>query len=228
MGFTDEQEGYFYEFVEVLDRANALSSVILVGSWAEYIYERGNVLSGFVSLAKTTDVDFLLNEDRNARPENIVKLARQKGFEYTEDHMLGTSKFWKKEFEIEFLTSQNRTVKRSPLGINAQPLAHIGFIRGNYMTARHDGFDINVPAPEAYVLQKMTINDSRGPKAAGDRMKIEGLLPYLDKDRFERIYSGLYKRERAKVDRYIEEYCPGIRKKTDRDIVQIYKDAQGK
>ncbi|MBR1523105.1 MAG: hypothetical protein IJ641_01485 [Lachnospiraceae bacterium] len=230
MGFTEEQERYFYEFIEILNRANALSSVILVGSWAEYLYEKENILSGFVSLAKTTDVDFLLNEDKNIKPENIIKPAQQKDFEYKEDYMSGTSKFWKKEFEIEFLTSQNgdgtKPVQRSSFGINAQPLTHIGFIRDNYITARHNGLDINIPAPEAYVLQKMIINDRRGVKAVGDRMKIERLLPYLNKSYFEKIYTGLHKKERSLVDKYIKEYCPEIREATEKDIVQIYKEIQ--
>ena len=230
MNFTEEQEQYFHEFLNVLYESNALDSVILVGSWAEYLYEKEKILSGFTSLAKTTDIDFLLRNEIVTQPANIIKPAQEKGFLYKEDYIFGTSKFWKKEFEVEFLTSQegdgSKPVGRSPLGVNAQALTHIGFIRDNYITVSHDNFNINIPKPEAYVLQKMIINTRRGSKTRADQIKIEGILPYLNKQTFEDIYSKLYKKEQQQVDRYIGQYCPEFRTQPDNDIIRMYKSLQ--
>ncbi len=97
MAFTKEQEMYFTEMIDILHASNALNNVILVGSWAEYIYEKENILKDFTSYAKTTDIDFLLNDDSKAtKPQNIVAHAKERGFVYNEDFVMGTSKLRKK------------------------------------------------------------------------------------------------------------------------------------
>lgn len=213
MKFTKEQEIYFHEILGVLNDCNALSDVILVGSWAEYIYEKESVIEGFESNAKTMDLDFLLNEDiRRSSAQNIVKSANKVGFSYKEDYLTGVSKFFKDDFEVEFLASQNgdgrKPVPKSKLGINAQQLTHIGFIKDNCISVYHQGFSLTIPKPEAYVLQKMIINHKRGDKAPIDRVKINNLLPFLNKEDFNNIYHQLFKKEQKRVDVYIEQYCP--------------------
>lgn len=221
MKFTKEQEIYFHEILGVLNNCNALSDVILVGSWAEYIYEKESVIEGFESNAKTMDLDFLLNEDaQKSSSQSIVKAANKIGFSYKEDYLTGVSKFFKGDFEVEFLASQNgdgrKPVPKSKLGINAQQLTHIGFIKDNYISISHQNYDINIPKPEAYVLQKMVINHKRGDKAPIDRSKISNLLPFLDKEEFNKIYHQLFKKEQKRVDAYIEQYCPQFNSESKR------------
>ena len=37
-----------------------LDNLILIGSWAQYLYEKCEVISNFVSTTKTEDIDFLI------------------------------------------------------------------------------------------------------------------------------------------------------------------------
>ena len=104
---TKTQEILFDDFLNVLKEAGALDHIILIGSWAEYMYENTELLSGFQSIGKTTDVDFLIRNLRKPeQPVNIVKLAIEKGYVYQEDYITGYSKFMKDDFEIEFLICQ--------------------------------------------------------------------------------------------------------------------------
>lgn len=229
MQYTKTQEKSFNDILKTLQENNALDNVILVGSWAEYIYEKENVLEGFASVAKTTDIDFLINDDkRNIKANNIIASATDKGFLYKEDYLTGVSKFFKDEFEVEFLIAQkgdgSRDIKKSSLGVKPQQLTHIGFVKNNYLTVEHNGLGINIPYPEAYVLQKMIINDRRKSKAEADRLKIDNMLPFLDNARFTNIYNQLFPKEKKKVDLYIKQYCPEL--KIQKDVANLFKEAQ--
>lgn len=54
---------YYNEFVktlELLDEHNLLDYLILIGSWAEYMYEKCSIIDDFTSTTKTFDLDFLI------------------------------------------------------------------------------------------------------------------------------------------------------------------------
>ncbi len=234
MSFTKEQESYFEEMLDVLDECNALKHVILAGSWAEYLYEKEGILEGFVSVAKTTDIDFILNENKKEKKAiSIIGPAQEKGFLYEEDYITGVSKFRKKDFEVEFLISQNgdgrKPVPKNSLGITAQQLTHLDFVKDNCFTIEHNGHDIIIPKPEVYVIQKMVINDRRKNKAGEDRKKIRNLIPYLNKKKFDYIFEQLSRKEKAKVNNYIGKYHVEFKKelnKKEKDVIQIYKKIQ--
>lgn len=233
--FTKEQELYFNEIIEVLNEINALDDVMIVGSWAEYIYEHDQMIDGFVSVAQTTDSDIYVRTDQNnTNSTSIIGPAERKGFLYEEDYMTGVSKLRKKEFEVEFLASQNgdgtKPLRKNKLGIKPQQLTHIWFIDNNYITADHNGYNIKIPCPEAYVIQKMIINSKRKEKAIIDREKIDNLLPFLNKSTFQRIYNQLYKKEKKSVDKYIAVYCPELwkvnTKQYEHAVINDYKKEQ--
>lgn len=46
---TTIQQKELLGFVTLLDKNGLLPHVVLVGSWAEYLYQHGNVLDGFLS-----------------------------------------------------------------------------------------------------------------------------------------------------------------------------------
>jgi len=77
----------FDETISILDSANLLPHLILIGSWAEYLYGTAGVIADFVSTTKTFDVDFLIkNIRRPSEPVNLMTL-----FE-TEDYLVDISR----------------------------------------------------------------------------------------------------------------------------------------
>ena len=93
--------------IEALNRAGALESVILVGSWAEFLYEECGIFSkDYTSVGKTMDMDFLIKNLRKPKPAvDVIDEITALGFKYNEDYITGISKFLdlEKELEIEFL-----------------------------------------------------------------------------------------------------------------------------
>jgi len=57
----------FIETLTILDSLGLLEHVILIGSWAEYLYEQCNVVESFISTTKTMDIDFLVKNIRKPR-----------------------------------------------------------------------------------------------------------------------------------------------------------------
>ena len=52
------QETEFLKFIKLLDNNGCLSHFILVGSWAEFLYDKAKLFPEFVSNLRTLDVDF--------------------------------------------------------------------------------------------------------------------------------------------------------------------------
>lgn len=63
----------FWEIIDLLDKENALNHLIVIGSWAEYLYEQSGLLSGFRSELRTRDIDFVIRNKRkpNSKPHPV-------------------------------------------------------------------------------------------------------------------------------------------------------------
>lgn len=62
------QEHELESFLRVLDEAGCLEHVILIGSWAEFMYAHAEVFLGFFPNIRTRDVDFLVKNLRRPQP----------------------------------------------------------------------------------------------------------------------------------------------------------------
>lgn len=200
---TSIQQKEFLGFITLLNENGLLPHVVLVGSWAEYLYQHGNVLDGFISTAKTLDIDFLIrNRHRPTPMVDVVSLASKNGYTVDFDYMEGTTKLYTPQnLEIEFLSPQygagDTRVIPTNLGIKAQALRHMDIILTNTMTVSFHGMGILVPAPEAYVVHKIIINPTRKNKQEKDRTAIRNLWPFLHKETLQMIINTLTKKEQA-------------------------------
>ena len=201
----------FWKFIKLLSDNGLLGHVIVIGSWAEYVYAQGSILKGFEANLRTLDIDFLVrNMKRPTSPVSLTALARQAGYTVDVDTMYGTTKIYTPDLmEIEFLILQQGSGEQSTLktnlGVSAQALRHLAIVRDNTVTVNIFDMDIIVPEPEAYVLHKIIINDQRGRKAEKDRNAIFNLLPHLDKERIETLYNTLTAKEKRLVIKFFEE-----------------------
>lgn len=127
----------FWKFIRLLSDNGLLSHVIVVGSWAEYVYAQGGVLSGFEANLRTLDIDFLVRNMRKpANPVSLTALARQAGYTVDVDSLCGTTKIFTPDFmEIEFLILQQgsgeKDTLKTNLGVNVQALRHMAILRDN-------------------------------------------------------------------------------------------------
>ena len=203
------QQKEFLRFIKLLSDNNVLKDVIVVGSWAEFVYAEAGILPGFEANIRTLDIDFLLrNMRRPVPPKSIPSLAKEAGYIVQNDILDGTTKILDKEgLEIEFLINSigagTESTLSTNLGVTAQALRHLDIILKNTFAVDYIGFDISVPIPEAYVIHKMAINSSRKGKQEKDRLAIINLFPHLSEERFKTIYQSLSKSEKAEVDSFI-------------------------
>lgn len=71
---TEGQFQGFWQLLQLLDEAGALPHVLVIGSWAEYLYAHSGLLPGFDANLRTLDIDFLVRNQR--KPARAIDLPR--------------------------------------------------------------------------------------------------------------------------------------------------------
>lgn len=206
----------FWETIKILGKNKVLEHVVLIGSWAEYIYEVSSYLKDFEANLKTKDIDFLIkNINKPKEGINIISILEKEGYDTSIDYISGVFKFYKgKDLEVEFLVreigkGQSEPYKVPSFGIKAEGLRHTDLLIRNTLAINIKSIEINVPTPQAYLLQKIIINDQRRHKAEKDYLIIENLLENIRKSNVEfqklkDLYNSLTKKQKNIIDRFLE------------------------
>ena len=200
----------FLNFIQLLHDNELLEHMIVIGSWAEYVYAESGYLPDFSSMLRTLDIDFMIKNQRLPRqPVNLVTLAQHAGLTVDFDRLTGTTKFYTPDLlEIEFIIEQKGTgdqlYLKTNVGVTAQALRHLSILREHSIQIKIYNISVNVPTPEAYVIHKMIINQERKDKASNDKESILGLMPYMNQSAFLEIYHSLSTKERKAADQFIK------------------------
>ena len=198
---SEIQKREFDNFLEMLNRHNLLSYVIVIGSWAEILYAFGNLINNFTPSTRTLDLDFLVRNMRQPRQKvSLFSLADKEGYSVYSDYITGVSKFiTPANLEIEFLINQKGSGEKqwldTNLGVRAQTLRHFDVLLKNVIEISYEGMSVLAPAPEAYVAQKLIINNDRGGKAEKDLLAILNIWPYIKTDYLLQITKSTSKKE---------------------------------
>lgn len=226
MNTVIEYESEFLKFIGCLEESDSVNHVVIIGSWAEYLYYKTGLLPGFEPDMSTIDLDVLVKNLRLPRKErNLIGIANENGFTYEEDYITGISRFFgRDQFEVEFLIARRGKgtdkLPRTKLGVNAQQLSHLSMLAEFTAQVNIGGQNLYVPTPEAYVLHKMIINNKRGLKAEKDRGKIAQLLPFMEEEKWDEIQERLSKKERQLIKQFMEDY-PGVMQKAQVSNVAV-------
>jgi len=158
----EEQKKAFTDALEALNEEGLLRYVVIIGSWAEYLYECAFPRKGFTANLRTRDLDiFIPNRGRLRGKKNLVETMRKRGYGVVEDPVTGVSKFYREDLlEVQFvarsLGSGEKDVVEVPgLGIKTEALRYLNLLKENPISVYYRGLKVEVPAPEAYVLQKL-------------------------------------------------------------------------
>lgn len=157
-------ENKMIEIIDALNKSGLLKNCIISGSWAMYFYKE--IFEGFMPPIATTDFDIFLPSVSKIKSNNINKLLIDLDYIRDDDSLTGKTKYYSKDgFEIEFLTVPDRTMehvmKIPAIGIGAEALPKMKIAAWNYITIKFDNYDVNVPSPASYCLQKLLINKER-------------------------------------------------------------------
>lgn len=220
----NNQQKEVLNLLKVLSDNQILDHIILAGSWAEYVYAQSGLLPGFSLELRTIDIDFLIkNIKKPTEPISIPSIASQNGYSVAHDVLMGTTKLFSPGgLEIEFLIPQkgkgSNPILETNLGVNAQALRHMDLIISNAITVNFLGMNIQVPAPESYVLHKMLINDARkSSKQIKDRNSIIRLLPHISFEKLNKFYEEYSKNEKKRVNLFLKTHCNDMEYELDLD-----------
>jgi len=202
----------FLKTIKLLHDNNCISNIIIVGSWAEYLYIETGVLPSYEASINTLDLDVLVKNQKHPRQEvNLPEIAKAEGYLIERERLTGITKLLLPgSLEVEFLLSKrgagNEKALKTNLGVTAQTLRHMEMLLANTIVVKHYGLPIEIPCPEAYVLHKMIINKERKKKTEKDRVSINEMFHHLDKSKFLRLMETLSKCDRKEVQQYISRY----------------------
>ncbi len=207
----DAQKRELFKLLKLLDDNGYSKHLILIGSWAEYMYMATGILPDYEAQIRTLDIDFLIkNLKRPIPPVNITTLAKEEGFYVEEDRLSGVTKLLsRKGIEVEFLIAQKGkgevTSFKTNLGVTAQALRHLDLLK-NHTTATHYlGISVTIPLPEAFVLHKIIINGQRKEKIEKDQSVINRMYKHLNLQTFHDLHDSLTKKEAKIVDQYLTD-----------------------
>lgn len=196
-----EQKKQLLKLLKVFSDNGFSKHLILIESWAEYMYMAAGILPDYEAVIRTLDVDFLVKNLRKPNPPmSIVGFAKDEGFFVEEDCLTGVTRLLTADgFEVEFLIAQKgkgeHSALKTNLGITAQALRHLDLLSSNTITVDYLGITVTVPEPEAFVLHKMIINSDRKDKMEKDQVVINRMYKCLDHERFDALRDKLTKKE---------------------------------
>ena len=206
----DTQIKAFDDLIKALYDANVLDSVLIIGSWAEYIYVETGLLNYMINM-RTQDIDVLIcNKNKPRAPLN--KILVEQGFELLVDPS-GLMKYDKSgEIEVEFLVREMGRGQVEPykteMGVTAQGLRNMDILIDNRTQVIYKGFSVCIPKPAAYVIHKLIINKDREDyKKEKDAEAISNFLAFATNEAFIPELKVLFENHNKKTKEKIIATC---------------------
>ena len=219
---TKEQESAFWNTIKAFKELGILQNIMIIGSWAEYLYT-DLFRTDFYPNLRTRDVDFFYR-NINIPKEKIPLIQKLKEIGYVYDEVDGISRFYKEDFlEIEFLTrvlgaGTEGKIRIEPLGITSEGLRVINILSDFACTVEkilddEIKYEIMVPEPAVYVIQKILTNPTRQPeeKKIKDISAVKELLYHIQKDdyhyaKLKEVHQFLSKKQLKTLEAVCTQY----------------------
>lgn len=160
-----KHEDVFWDLISSLATSGLLPHIMIIGSWAEYVYSF-YFDADYVPNLKSHDIDVLYGNPflEIDGGERLIDEMNNAGFlAPTEGGELRA--FYKDGLEVEFLTSQIGAgpglVELPNIGVVAERLANLDMLRPIAVAANN--YLVKVPSPASYLCHKLYINPTRRP-----------------------------------------------------------------
>lgn len=204
-----DNEKRLTELLSILQKADVLKDIIVIGSWAVYLYERK--LDNFVANIRTVDIDFYVpNVKRIKQKVSLINELEKSHYYILTDRLTNKSKFKSPDgFELEFLTKLTRlnenAVELGNTDIYAETLSYVDIFSNNFIEINFNGLMVKVASPSSYILQKLIINERRIDKGEKDIITIKNLLFYIHNNKhmmkeLKDLYDSLPPKWKAKIN----------------------------
>lgn len=156
----------FNEILKVINEFELTDNLIIIGSWAYYIYQnyvfKDKILPESL---KTLDVDILISRNtkfNKAKKLNMINILEKLDYCWYQKLDSEVDKFQKADFEIEFLTeTKSKGLEKKyyfeNIGINAKTIKYLNLLSENKIKLSINDFQVSVPPPLNYSLHKLLI-----------------------------------------------------------------------
>jgi hypothetical protein len=161
----------FASVLRELHNQGVLDNIVLAGSWCQYFYRIFFKEAPEIPLIRTTDIDFLIpNPPKIKKHVDVAATLNRLGFDNDFDYHTGLVKFVHPDLEIQFITPALGRGKEAPYNIkeyniNAEGLRYLTPLQDFKFNIKHNGIQVWLPEPEAYILQKILVSLKRKDKA---------------------------------------------------------------
>ena len=142
-----EQEEAFWQTINAFNEIGLLKHVMIIGSWAEYLFP-SLFDTDFIPNLTTRDIDFFYR-NINLPKEKIDVIQKLNDIGYIYDEVDGISRFYKEDLlELEFLTrvlgsGTDGKINIKPLGIKSEGLRVINILANFPREIEVQGLDGN-------------------------------------------------------------------------------------
>jgi hypothetical protein len=159
----------FTSVLQSLEEVGILSSVVIIGGWAQILYRQYFKDPPELSVLRTRDIDILFARPLIIKPVgNLEEALAARGFDriYGED---GTTKFSTPEAEIEFLVPERGRGDEKPylikeLAIRASSLRLVDMLMVDPLEVRYGKYKIKIPDPIRFCFNKLLVSQRRKKK----------------------------------------------------------------
>ena len=209
-------ESEMIDILNALNESGMLPNCVICGSWSMFFYK--HIFEGFIPPIATTDLDIFLPNISKIKDNNISHLLTEIDYIREDDYLTGKTRYYSKAgFDIEFLTTPNRTmshvIKIKAGNIGAEALPKMVLAGWNYMQVDYNSITVNVVSPVSFILQKLLINKERTPEYKKEK-DIDAVRYILDFVKASRKYSEELKQS--------FESCPKKWKKSIKETTDKY------
>ena len=213
------------EVLKKLDKGNALSHLILIGSWCAYFYRYYFNNIDYIPFIKTRDIDFLVSLPVKLKDKiDIPELLSDLGFVVDFKGNKGYIKLIHPELLIEFLVPEKGRGTDKPyplpqLGINATALRFLNFLIDNTIRIKVEDFYLTVPHPANFALHKLIIFQRRTKREKAEK----------DSNIALEVLRALIKKGEMDIIRKVFKSIPGKwQKKIVKGLTEIKEDGLSK
>ena len=164
----------FTSVLQALEEVGILSSVVIIGGWAQHLYRQYFNDPPELSVLRTGDIDILFARPPVIKPVgNLEEALVARGFDriYGED---GTTKFSAPEAEIEFLVPERGRGDEKPylikeLAIRASSLRLVDMLMVDPVEVRYGNYKIKIPDPIRFCFNKLLVSQRRKKKRSAKK-----------------------------------------------------------
>lgn len=159
----------FASVLQALEEVGILSSIVIIGGWAQHLYRQYFNDPPELSVLRTGDIDILFARPPVIKPEgNLEKALKACGFDRTNGED-GTTKFIGLEAEIEFLVPERGRGDEKPylireLAIRASTLRLLDMLMVDPVEVRYGKYKIKIPDPIRFCFNKLLVSQRRKKK----------------------------------------------------------------